>query len=62
MATQLTYVTGREEERKANFPLVLEEEEVLEALPLILNRDHFIKHPLQMLLKQKTTISRPLLL
>jgi len=62
MATQLTYVTGWEEERKANFPLVLEEERVLEALPLILNRDHFIEHPLQMLLKQKTTISRPLLL
>jgi len=56
------YVTGWEEERKANLPLVLEEERVLEALLLVLNRDHFIEHPLQMLLKQKTMISRPLLL
>jgi len=62
MAIQLTYVTSQEAGRKTNFPLVLEEERVLEALLSILNRDHPIKHTLQILLKQKMKISKPLLL
>ena len=59
---QLTYVTSQEKERKANSPLVLEKEEMPEALPLILSKDHLVIYLLQMLQKQRRKISRHLLL
>jgi len=58
----LKYATGQEERRKVNFLWVLEKEKALEVLKLVLGKDHHTKHLLQILLRQKKRINRPLLL
>jgi len=61
MATQSKYATGQEKGRKINFPWVLEKGEVLEVLHLVLGKDCCIKYLLQILLRQKKKINKPLL-
>jgi len=49
MAIQLKYATNQEKGRKVNFLQVLEKEEMLEVLQLVLGKDRYTKHLLQML-------------